>query len=192
MFFFHFTRFMLNLQNVAQLLALQRSCRIRCVSLNLLRSYYQSKQKPIRKMNDGYNVVKKIKDLQQNNNNNQNMVIAKAFEIYNNVDTETQQNQYVITAILSCYKKKTSDTNTIKMINHIKNAIVDTDAMRKNDDKYIHAKTSLINIYGKIGDINNAMEVFESISDNQQDIISINSMMNVFNNNKQYNKSILL
>eukprot|EP01084_Bolivina_argentea_P232083 391225_1 len=52
------------------------------------------------KMNS-HTAVKKIKDLQKYNEQN---MITKAFEIYNDLD-ETQKNEFVINAVLNCCKK---------------------------------------------------------------------------------------
>ena len=88
-----------------------RSRRTGCLSLNLLRHYHSSKQILNKKLN-GYDAVKKIKDLQQCNNN-QNMVITEAIKIYSSFDDKTQKNELVITALLNCCKKQMLDVNTI-------------------------------------------------------------------------------
>eukprot|EP01084_Bolivina_argentea_P218529 370816_1 len=52
--------------------------------------------------------------------------------------------------------------------------------------------TSLVDFYGKIGDINNALYIFNNIPQKNKDITTISAMMNGCNNNGQYDKTILL
>ena len=115
--------------------------------------------------------------------------IKDAFEIYGNLH-ETQQNEFVINAVLNCCKRllktkgrKRSDIDfTIKVINHMKNSLMST-----NDNQYIYAKNSLIHIYGNyLKDISNAFYIFNSIPSSKKNISCINSMMTAYNNNKQY------
>ena len=52
---------------------------------------------------------------------------------------------------------------------------------------------TLIDFYGKTGDPNNALNIFNKISRNEkEDIVSIRAMMNAYNHNEEYHKSISL
>eukprot|EP01084_Bolivina_argentea_P118169 209721_1 len=50
---------------------------------------------------------------------------------------------------------------------------------------------TLIDFYGNTGDINNALNIFHNMPQNKKDIVSIGAMMNAYNNNEEYNKTIL-
>eukprot|EP01084_Bolivina_argentea_P275739 470320_1 len=88
---------------------------------------------------NSYDAVKKIKHLEKCNEQN---MVKEAFKIFNNLD-ESQQNEYVIHALLNVCKKmlkKTKDIDTMKVINYIKKSVINT-----NDNIYV--KNSLISIY---------------------------------------------
>ena len=120
---------------------------------------------------------------------------SNAIKIYNDLD-ETQKNGYVINQILNCFKKGIVinkrkrgdlDIDTKRVISDIENVIINND----NNETFDHAKCSLITIYGKIGYIDKALNIFNNnISENKKDIICIGSIMNACNNNKKYNKCI--
>ncbi len=52
--------------------------------------------------------------------------------------------------------------------------------------------TTLIDFYGKCGDINNALKLFNGICESKQNIVSIAAMMNCFIANNENEKAILL
>ena len=134
----------------------------RCLQLNMLQNNGTI---------DSYAAVKKIKYLQKSNNGSKNL-IKEAFAIYNNLH-KSQQNEYVINALLTCCKKdKKLSNDTIKVINHIKNQI-----MNSNDNN-VYAKNTLISVYSQCKDITNATKVFDSIPKHKKTVVSINNMMN--------------
>ena len=113
-------------------------------------------------------------------------MVTEAFGIYSNLD-ETQQNEHVIVALLKYCKqimKKKIDILAMNVINDIKTALMDTD----NDN--VFAKRLLISIYGECKDIVNALKVFDSIPQSQQNIISISCMMKYCINHNKNEKTI--
>eukprot|EP01084_Bolivina_argentea_P218530 370819_1 len=92
---------------------------------------------------NSYDAVKKIKNLQKSNDQN---MVTKAFQIYNNLD-ETQRNEFVIQSLLTCCKimqnKKPMDT--MKVVNHIKNSIINT-------HNNVNSKNLLMGIYLRCND----------------------------------------
>ena len=44
---------------------------------------------------------------------------------------------------------------------------------------------TLIDFYGEIGDVNNAINIFNNITENNKDIVTINVMMTYFIDNNQ-------
>ena len=59
----------------------------------------------------------------------------------------------------------------MSVINDIKSVLMST------EDNHVFAKRLLMSIYADCKDITNALKVFDSIPQNQQDFISISSMM---------------
>ena len=99
--------------------------------------------------------VKQINDLQKHNNQS---MLREAFRIYNNLD-DVGTNKFVINALVGCCKqmlKKKMDKNTMKIIDRIKNSII-------TDSGNVYAKASLISVYSKCYDVNNALKLFHSI-----------------------------
>ena len=51
---------------------------------------------------------------------------------------------------------------------------------------------TLIDFYGKIGDVNNAVNIFSNIAENKKGIVTINAMMKCLLDNNQNEKAISL
>eukprot|EP01084_Bolivina_argentea_P074263 134744_1 len=161
-----------------------------------------------------------IKNLYQNNDNKQSnsIIVSKAFEIYNQIDSNEVKNHFVInTMVKLCLSTKHphkiwliwNDINTILGSNKISYPSLIRCCIESNNfDKgtIIHSKipwqlidndnyiqNALINFYSHFNQIQDAINLFESIPENN--IINVNTisaMMKAYIKNKCEKQSLLL
>ena len=63
-------------------------------------------------------------------------------------------------------------------------------SLKSTTDGNIKFINSVIDFYGKIGDINNAINTFKNMPENKKDVVTINAMMTCFIDNNQNEKAI--
>eukprot|EP01084_Bolivina_argentea_P213568 362672_1 len=137
---------------------------------------------------NSYDAVKKMVHLQKYCEQN---IVNDAIKIYNDLH-ETQRNEYVINALLKCFKKRHThkiDMDQMKLIKCIKNSLIGNN---NNENIDIYNKTSLIGIYSQLKDTQTTTQIFDSIPANKKNIVTISAMMKCFMDNNQNDKAISL
>ena len=117
------------------------------------------------------------------NNNRQYHKTIFLHQQYNNVDYIKHNDTSNMLFIKACINN--TDYDKCK-------ELIDSTSKQDINCRSVEFITTLIDYYGKIGDVDKALNVFNNLTENKRNIASINSMMNAYNNNKQYDKSISL
>eukprot|EP01084_Bolivina_argentea_P148414 259473_1 len=110
-----------------------------------------------------------------------------AILLYEQYDGEHSDvsNMLFIKACVECKDMMDNDVKRKELIA----SLVDAKELNDHTSEFIN---TCIDFYGKIGDIDTALNIFNNVLQDKKDIISITCMMNAYNNNKKYHKAIEL
>eukprot|EP01084_Bolivina_argentea_P138744 244192_1 len=116
-------------------------------------------------------------------NNNLNNKAIELYELYDKHRNDISHNLY----IKACKNTKQYNKCT-KLIDNVYFRIIKQDNLKNNWN--IDMINNIIDFYGNIGNINRAATIFNQISNNKKDTVSINCMMKAYINNHKNDKAI--